>query len=230
MATETFAKVLPFVQRYPYEILMVSGGEPLEHPDFFEMMELAKTLPFPQILILSNGMFLENEKLLQKVIDLGLPCQITNDPRYYPQRIKKIDHPLFMYEDHLRVFTKMGRGKDLDQESTRLAPMCFNLRSAGRSLRDFNTALFHLRQSAKFCTPSVNVDGSVVAGETPICYKIGDVESSDEELLEGLLQVSCNNCDLEDNLSPQYRDAIGLPPKIWVPEVEAVEVDDVWAS
>jgi len=220
MSLETFAKVLGFVVRYPLEVLMISGGEPLDHPDFFKMVEMAKECELPLILILSNGMFAEDDELLEKVKALELPVQITNDPRFYPKRVKRIDHPLFTYEDTLRVLTPLGRAKDNDVNiDGRFAPMCFNLRSIVRSLGSFSSALLYLRQSAKFCTPSINVDGSIVGGESPTCYKIGTVESTEEELVENLLSVDCNRCGLEDGLEDKYREAIGLPER---------EEEDVW--
>jgi hypothetical protein len=227
MTLEVFCKVLAFVKRYPFEQLLISGGEPLENPEFFEMMELAKGLSFPQIIILSNGMFVEEKDVLERVIKLGLMFQITNDPRYYPSRIEKIDHPLFVYVDSLQMLTKLGRAKKnegLLASDIRFSPMCFNLRSIARQSHDFSAVLLYLRTYEKFCTPSINVDGTIVAGEAPTCFKIGDVNSDDKELVQNLLHVDCNQCGLEDNLPLTHKLAIGLPTD----KASVIDVSDVW--
>ena len=54
------------------------------------------------------------------------------------------------------------------------------------------------------CTPSINVDGSVVAGEAPSCYKIGDIKSTNEELTQNLNNMKCGKCGLYKNLEGRY--------------------------
>lgn len=211
MTVEVFNKSLDFIERNQLMLLMVSGGEPVDHPQFFELMDLVKGRDIPAKILLSNGMFLENEEVRTKVLALGMMVQVTNDPRYYPKRITKFEHPLVGYEDHIRTITALGRAKENDIPSDRLAPMCFNLRSCVRSLGNLQAAIMHLRMSEKFCTPSINVDGSMVAGEAPGCCKIGTVDSTNAELVENLKTMRCNRCGLEDGLAPMYRHAIGLP-------------------
>jgi hypothetical protein len=75
-------------------------------------------------------------------------------------------------------------------------------------LRDFSEAILSLRMSGKMCTPSIDVHGNVLAGESRFCHKIGTVESSEEELLENLLTMECNKCGLEDNLQPMLKNVI----------------------
>jgi hypothetical protein len=207
MTLETFAKVIEFVRKYNLMALLISGGEPLEHPQFFEIGRMAKESGLVTM-ILSNGMFVEDEETRDKVLDLGFMVQITNDPRFYPQRIQKFEHELFGYEDTLRIVSPQGRAAKNNIEASRLTPTCFNLRSCARSLPTFQIATLTLRQNQKMCTPSINVDGSVVAGESSSCYKIGTVESTDEELLANLRNMVCNKCGLENNLEDYHKVAI----------------------
>lgn len=77
-------------------------------------------------------------------------------------------------------------------------------------MKDFKSAVLYLRMNEKMCTPSVNVDGSIVAGESSLCCKIGSVDSTCDELVDGILNIKCNKCGLEDNLTPMHKEAIGL--------------------
>jgi len=209
MSRETFEKALDFSQRFDMSIIMLSGGEPLEHPDFFDFVDLAKA-SCPIVFVLSNGMFLEDDNLKDRVLSLDILIQITNDPRYYPKRIPRVDHPNITYEDTLRIIVPLGRAIKNNIPSSQKAPMCFNLRSSVRSMKNFHQALGILRFNQKMCAPSINIDGTVVAGESVQCCKIGTVDSTDEELVANLISMKCNKCGLEDNLGPAYRQAIGL--------------------
>lgn len=209
MSTEIFAKALDFSNRFDMPFIMLSGGEPLEHPQFFKFVDLAKK-SCPIVLVLSNGMFLENKELRNRVLALDVLVQVTNDPRYYPKRVAKFDHPNISYEDTLRMITPLGRAAKNKIPASKKAPMCFNLRSCVHSTKDFHQALGMLRFNQKMCSPSINIDGDIVAGESVQCCKIGTVESSDQELVRNLMTMHCNKCGLEDNLSLTHRSAIRL--------------------
>jgi len=64
------------------------------------------------------------------------------------------------------------------------------------------------------CTPSINIDGTIVAGESPLCHKIGTIDTPDTEIVQELLNMNCNNCGLEDNLPTELKEI--LHPKIRV--------------
>lgn len=209
MSVDTFSKTLDFIKRYKLMMIMLSGGEPTDHSDFFQLAEMIKgnvILP----LIISNGMFLNDIDKRNRILSLGISVQITNDARFYPKRIERFEHPLLTYETHIRMVTPLGRAKTNNIVADRASPLCFNLRSLIRSFSNFEEAVIYLRSYEKMCTPSINVDGSIVAGESSLCHRIGTVESSDAELVENILAMRCNKCGLEDNLSPLHRGAIGL--------------------
>jgi len=207
MAMENFAKSIDLAKRIDLPVLMISGGEPLEHPEFFEFAKLAKK-NIKLVLLLTNGMFAEDEELTKRVLDLDLMIQITNDQRFYPKRVPKIIHPSVSYETHIRMITPLGRASEM--LSTKQAPMCYNLRSVVRAKKNLQAGILLLRSLEKFCSPSINTDGSIVAGESSLCHKIGTVDSSDQELAEALMHMQCNRCGLEDKLSQPHREAIGL--------------------
>jgi hypothetical protein len=168
-------------------------------------VELARNAGLP-VLIMSNGMFLKDRRELLELDVMG--WQITNDPQYYPQRVPVVDHPKVSQFDHIPGFiTPLGRsaGKDAGRKS----PMCFNLRSITRHLRDFREAVLTLRGMGKMCSPAICADGSIVAGESRFCTVIGTVDSSNLELTNKVAQMTCSRCGLVENLDLTHRQAVG---------------------
>lgn len=208
MTMETFRKVIGFIKANTLPLIMVSGGEPMEHPQALEFLAMAKKEL--HVVMLSNGMFVSDAGLRDAVIGLGISVQITSDPRFYKTPIQKFDHPSFMYEDRIRVVTPIGRAATNKIECNRQSPLCFNLRSATRTTGDVWTAIKILRQGGKMCTPSINVNGDVVAGESSLCRKIGTVDSTTKELTDSVCGMRCNACGLEDSLSVVHKHVIGL--------------------
>jgi hypothetical protein len=210
MLRDTYDKALDFNICYDPSLIFLSGGEPTDHPTFLEYLWLARRYrslgKVLYVLVASNGMFLEDESYTKEIIKMGIPFQITNDPRFYPKEIKKIDHPLFTYEDTLRLVSPMGRALSNKLDTARQTPLCFNLRSLCRNYQDFGKAVSHLRSIIKMCAPSVNVDGSLVAGEAPGCYKIGTIESTPEEIIYNMNRMKCGKCLLYKNLTGVYQD------------------------
>jgi len=49
-----------------------SGGEPTIHPDFFELVEYAKSKGFKVICTLTNGLKMADEKFVKKMVDTGI--------------------------------------------------------------------------------------------------------------------------------------------------------------
>jgi len=211
MSDENFAKALQFTEKFDLPIAMISGGEPTDHPRFIYFMEQLKQTELIPV-VLSNGMFLEDKNFTEQVLNLGIPLQITNDTRFYPKDIPKIKHPLLTYTYNIREITPLGRAKGKIPASQK-APGCFNIRSMTHFFQENHGSLHDvicgLRAYQKFCTPSINVDGSISAGETNQCFRIGNLDSSPKELLDGLMKVQCNKCGLEDNLSSDHKRAIG---------------------
>jgi len=209
MSMETFLKAKAFIERtyQSIKIIMLSGGEPTGHSMLLDFIELLRGW---HVIVLSNGSFLNNlnSRVTTGLLFSGVTIQIYNDPMYYPSRIPFINHPRIVYGDKINMLSPFGRAVKNGFTSPRQSPVCFNLRSCARTLKDFSEAVLSLRMSGKMCTPSIDVQGNVIAGESRFCNKIGTVESSNEELLENLLNMECNKCGLENKLQPMLRNVI----------------------
>ncbi len=208
MSVDTFKDTAAFNAKFDPYLLFISGGEPTDHPQFLEILKIAKSFKdagrVAAVLVASNGMFLENKAYTKEILKFKIPFQITNDPSYYPKRINKVDHPLFVYEHSIQLVSPIGRAASNKLETKRQSPLCFNLRSLNLKYGVFIFAVKHLRSIMKMCSPSINIDGSVVAGESSSCYKFGTVNSPDEELSRNLSNMKCGKCNLHKNLQGIY--------------------------
>jgi hypothetical protein len=195
MTNETFENALKFIKRTKTMVVIITGGEPTEHPNFIEMVsEIQKNTKIA--ILCSNGMFLENEEITNKIKKLKVNVQITNDSRYYPSRIKKINIDNFKYEDTLRSISPFGRAIVNSIPSTTTVPCCFNFVTNYIRSGSLEQTLYGLTVAGKFCTPSINVDGTILAGEFNPCYSFGYVTDDNTTLYNNICKFNCNKCNL----------------------------------
>ena len=212
MPMAVFKKALSFARDAGSLGLILSGGEPFEHPQLEEMVALAQKTAAVTI-IATNGLFTLDSEKLELAKRMSAFIQVTNDPRYYPKRIdesKLKDMPNVSVESTIRIMYGCKRSRAAGYEPTRLSPFCFNVRSASRKL-GFSAAISILERAGKFCSPSINADGTIVAGEADTCYGLGNVRedsvSDVDRRIRGMNE--CNRCGLMNNLGDEHIDAIG---------------------
>jgi len=212
MTTEIFDKALQLSYLIGARAIILSGGEPFDHPDIFELIAKTQGRGFVTM-VASNGLFALDSEMRNRVARCGALIQVTNDPRYYPT--KPLHHPKPLRGERLRIrgphpadLPPAVAPRRLGSSPPVRAPMCFNLRSVTRSY-DLISALSLLQMQGKLCSPSINVDGTVRAGEADTCFKLGTVDSVEGDLDEAIRTMHCNRCGLQDNLQPPYLEAIG---------------------
>lgn len=208
MEDTVYEQTLRFIKIIGYPFIMLTGGEPTLHPSFIPFVEMAEKQKI-KVLILSNGTFIENENLRNKIIAMEIPVQITNDPRFYPRKVPIWKNKNFYYEDTVRQISPLHRAVTNKIEINRMSPLCFNLRSICRTVKDFKKTIQELRLKVKMCTPSVNIDGSIAAGESNACSTFGTIYDNNLTLTNNLNNLKCGKCGLYKNLSPEYLEAIG---------------------
>lgn len=228
MTRDVFARALDLSHRLEARaldagcppLLLLSGGECTEHPDIAAMIaEVIRQGWIP--LLITNGMWLGNDELRASILRREWPrmfVQVTNDPRFYPTAPPRFDDSRITYVDSLTHLLPLGRLKlrkaPLDLP-VRGAPSSFNLRSATRSLGDVRAALAVLRAptratpAGKQCSPSFSSNGELVAGESGMCFVVGNVDSSPEQITRNLIAMNCNRCGLVDGLTQEQKVAIG---------------------
>lgn len=216
MTMETFKDVFKFISAINPMVVIVTGGEPTLHPNFFEIMKtLIKRFGKERVCVTSNGLFYTNEdktlntKEFEKYMSLGVMFQITNDSRYYPTYVPFVNHPLIAYEDKIRHIYPLGRAVTNNIESYGCnAPKCFNIRSIARSMVDLVGTIRTLELKGKFCTPSIDINGNIKAGEFNACNSVGTVKDYQMTIYNNIKNLKCNNCKMEDKLSPLHLSVI----------------------
>lgn len=207
MSVRTFTAAIRFIQQF-YPIVLISGGEPTEHSTLIELLDMARNAGM-YVILLSNGEFLHNKapKRRDRILKLVQAVQVTNDPRFYPRHVEHFAHPKVLWETNLRVVSPQGRAATNGLPTNRRYPDCFNLHSVSRAM-GFAYAVPWLRNRGKFCTPSINIDGSLSAGESPFCKKIGYVTDSLDTIDHNIELMHCQRCGLVNNLNEEQRRAI----------------------
>lgn len=207
MDMQTFEKAFDFIKKLEPLVVLISGGEPTLHPEFTKIVKTIQALE-TQVLVLSNGMFLEDESLFNEFISLGVHFQITNDSRYYPKTIKQVNHPNLVYVSRIQSLMPIGRAKGVKTDSK---PACFNLRSL---VKKGNMTLYKaikLREALfKFCKPAILTNGDIVLGESTTCKSIGNVNNLNvKDMHENIKNLKCNKCGTFNNLPQNYREVLG---------------------
>jgi len=226
MTEEVLRKALAFTRRVESiaygagcpPIVLVSGGECTEHPDIVRFVEIVVAEGFWPLLI-TNGMWLDNDELRAALLRPEWPnliVQVTNDDRYYPRRLPaKVDDKRLLYTERIPSdLLPLGRAARKLGLSKKKGPSSFNIRSLTRSMGSVASAIAVLRLRSMGglsgqCTPSICDNGDVMAGESRNCFRIGTVDSSEEQLTRALIEMNCNLCGLVDNLTPEQKRAIG---------------------
>lgn len=193
MTKETFEKALEKIKEIKPKVLLVSGGEPTDHPNYIEYIEKIKELGIV-FYVLSNGMFIEEKP---ELIELAT-YQITNDERYYPKRIKWSGHRNIIHINELRKIEAIGRAKGR-LDSTSIAPNCYNLRAIFRAKKGLKKTIQMLEgELSKFCSSLIDWNGEIKIGELGCCESIGSVYNTIPELEYKLYNSDirgCNKCD-----------------------------------
>lgn len=212
MSFATFKQTCHMAEMLEDKMLLVSGGEPTDHPELVKFLTYAKGEGM-HLMLLTNGEWLVDPAFSDKeaVLRLVDGVQVTNDDRYYPRRVAQVAHPKVVYETRIRRVVPFGRAKTNGLETQAKGPLCFNLRSFARAYSSLRMAIKLQRVRGSFCTPSVNIDGSVLAGEAVTCCSIGHVSAEEPALDKGIINLQCNNCGLCDGLSTVQKEAIGEP-------------------
>ena len=209
--------------------VIVTGGEPTEHPDFLEfadaIIDRILQLDRPRaITFTSNGFWvLDHPEEARSLVERStknclVQWQISTDSRYY---VKKLDTTKRIWreggftlcENCVQKMDLMGRAKEnnLAPDTRKQCSSCCNLRLVTRQLydRDNNTTLKdvlkYMESIGRMCTPAIKIDGGIGMGESDLCPSVADIYMFPEQIMNAFLNCSCRMCGNNDNLSPEIK-------------------------
>lgn len=212
MTKKTFMETLRFAKNIRPKCILISGGEPTDHPEFFEFMEILKHRGLARIVVItSNGLFLRDKEFTDKICNLGMFIQVINDKKYYPIHVADPNHPKIHYFDNIPAhLTNFGRARENKLEITRKSPCCYNLRSISWNMdRGLEATVYILATKGFLCTPYINVSGNITAGGGEECIPFGHVTDSMSSLSRNINNLKCNRCGMWDNLSKEQKENAG---------------------
>ena len=203
MSMDTCQKAVAFAKDGGARLLIVSGGEPTEHPQLFDICRLISHAHL-NFSLCTNGMFMgdpRKEWALEKVTRLGGYCgsQLYTNPKWYRlhrQTIEKYESNRAKYESwkilldttDIRAMKDIGRAKDNRQAlaEAEASPYhnsclsaCLTLAQAANP-KDFFNLMF---MQTRFCTPMVDCMGKVHMSESWLCPSCGNVNTDSKEAI-----------------------------------------------
>lgn len=225
MTFETFQAALDFIIRNnSYHSILISGGEPTEHPVFPMFMGYAiaalNEIKVPKVLtVITNGFWiLNNISAAKEIVAAGneythVEFQVSTDTRYYPQKLdvtKRIwrEEGFCLCKDCVEHMYPQGRAKTNNLPWEAKASKCFNVRAITKQLPNptIENVVGGLFSAMKFCTPAIRIDGGISLGESDLCPKVASIYDKEEDIIQKIKDFKCDGCyPLNENLPIQFR-------------------------
>lgn len=245
MTMETLNHMLDFlIENEIYKDLIISGGEPTEHPSFMDMIKTIinrlKTDPRSRkahkiVTITTNGVWCESHyDETKEILEMGgsskmlVTFQVSNDSRYYPKRLN-LDNPVFKLsgvvtciDEHcVQQIYPQGRARNFENWKSKCSK-CFNVRAIAKQLAFSNIRFPTLKEivevlenANKFCTPAIHYNGGIGLGESDLCPIASTIFDSDKTIVTNILHFDCHACDFINAQLPEvHRFLIQPLPKI----------------
>ena len=215
MSMDMVDKTISFISKTPAKVINISGGEPTEHPQFFEILkkfcEVFLSKRGYLINIISNGSFIFDEAKTDKLRGFflkygNLALQICTHKDYYPkykeiitrlEDFKKIDSQVALAINPPIYIHQIGRAAEdsFSKEQAkkhRFTTSCLMASTTFWQL-PFNVAILNMESRAHFCTPLIDWRGNIHLSESWLCPSIGNVESF-EKFMDIVQFKPCGKC------------------------------------
>ena len=217
MDFDTFRKALAFAKDNGEAHIMISGGEPTEHPELVDFCEeIDKThLRFS---IASNGMWLGDaikEQRIERIAYLRgyLGGQVYSNSKWY----RLHDEISKRYEESkgkwnflgwcfdttdIRSMSDIGRARTNDMAraecyASKYHNMCLTACVTAAQVNTIHDFFHLMLMQHKFCTPMVDYKGDIHMSESCLCPSIGcNVKTHTYEQIWGAMKVfrPCGGC------------------------------------
>lgn len=215
MDINTLNNVCSYIEEVKPAVLLISGGEPTQHPYFIQVLDrlLEAVNGRTKVILASNGHFLKDEALKREIYKRPIMIQVSNDSRYYPNRIPLTDEDCnrITYVDEIQKLYPLGKANSIQEDiGTFVGPKCYNVRVlAKKSVSNMRELVQKMElEMFKFCYMSIDYDGTVRGGESDYCYSLGNVSLGSHAIFNNLKNMKiddCKACGLIDKMNDIYK-------------------------
>ena len=229
MSLDTFKEAVEFNNKLiasNISPLIISGGEPFEHPDIKEFIDYLllvedsrktfKAIPIP-IIITTNGEYIsKNPEICEYVANHtdNVQFQVVIDDRYYPVHVdesvlKKQPNVLVCY--NVSSIYPQGRAITNNLPYERKSSSCYNVRALakqfGATALTLDMILIKILTNGHIsCSPHIDIDGNIKVGESRLCPVCSNIHKPKSEIVQDIIDFKCHQCDfINKNLPPEYR-------------------------
>ena len=230
MSKETFKDAIEFFNKFGGMELIITGGEPTDHPDWLPFLYYAlrnakgSMYNNAHITLITNAMNIAGKRDIQtyllSLMDMyrlehgasKLSIQVTHVDKYYPQEVD-LSEPFFnttIICREIEAMYPMGRAKTNNLPWKSKCSKCFNIRSLAGSVRSLKEVTSIMALYGKFCTPQIDISGNIKLGESVLCPVATNIYKSDAEIMANIRAFTCGNCaEVNKNLTNEQLKAIG---------------------
>lgn len=228
MSFETFQKVVSFnFDRAGDSPILISGGEPTEHPEFEKFIgylltyklltEASKLRKYPPITVTTNGLWLtDNMDFVQYLENASHTCneimfQVVVDDRYYPIHVNEeilSSSKMITVCHNVPAIYPQGRALQNNISTNRKSSNCFNIRAIAKQMESptLRNILEMQYMRGHMCTPHIDIDGNIKLGESRLCPVCSSIDKTNKEIIEDIIKFQCHQCDfINNNLPPLYK-------------------------
>lgn len=202
MSTETVDRMMDFlINNDIYTDLIISGGEPTEHPQFTDIIKTiinrlktdSKSCDALKLVtITTNGLWCETHyDETKQILDMNsdkivIAFQVSNDSRYYPKRID-LNNPVYKLfgmimcidNDCVQQIYPQGRARNFTSWQSNCSK-CFNIRSITKQL--FMKQAFNLINREVHIKDVINVMEDAKKYCTPAIHYNGKIGLGESDL------------------------------------------------
>lgn len=223
MSVHVLIDTLDFLKHHDIgKMFILSGGEPLEHEHFDEIMDCILRWQkihqyFKCITITTNGEKIQDDGDTYigyvnsfREAGINLIFQVSTDMRYYPRQIKTHRRVFrqvgfVMCENCVEHMYPQGRARDNNLLWKSKASKCFNVRAITKQLSEPNLKKIEaiLAQNMKFCTPSISINGDIKLGESDLCPMCASIYDDENTIMQKIKDFKCHGCDMINNKLPE---------------------------
>ena len=208
MTTQLFYNVMRFVKYAGSRTLLISGGEPTAHPDWYQFMlqacsDMMKHHHCSVVILATNGAWLRNhdvsiENKVRTLIETNpnLIVQVTSIEGIYPDHQKTVDEfrrfKMSLYDLHrsrisliteLTGIIALGRACESEKylsssQKSSTTTSCFPS-AVVAAQTDFKSAIDVLESKVKLCHPLIDWQGKLHWSESWLCPSFGQIPSEE---------------------------------------------------